>query len=445
MALSIIIVLLLSSIFGADLLDKQRTTGGMETRWKLDKGGGAVYQINNSIIVDDKNGMEIKSIDSNGMTWAYPYDYLQSLFPNINGIGLIDKNNGTSTLEFLGLNGSLKWSYAEKGIDDCYPSDGNFYVHINNNSLTNEVLCLNNDGSIRWRYTSNLTIGVWGVCHDGTTILDYNAGTLEFVNGSSPDDLVSISSNGTVLGSFHSIFPFIFGGQETNGTILAYYVSDRPPGNSTLSEAGFSEDLQKTWSIGNVSKDVQLSDYAQTVGSITYNFTHSQDDLGNDFTTLNAYNSSDGILMFRSLLHGNFTSRVIVNQGTVYLENSSGLVWAVDPYGRAYCVNNTAGSKLLGKFGDGLLLGDDRVIELIDSHGSREWKYDVGETINTDLVLANDTIIVITDDAITAIYKPQISTTMMEIVGLVGIDLFVVLLGSMWLLDIWFHKGKKDP
>ena len=98
---------------------------------------------------------------------------------------------------------------------------------------------------------------------------------------------------------------------------------------------------------------------------------------------------------------------------------------------------------MLGAYVDGLLLGDGKSIELIGSHVSPEWKYELGEAVNMCSIQGNDTIILMTNDTITAIYKPQLSSTVMEMIELVGGDLLVVLLGSMWLLDRRFHQNEK--
>ena len=150
----------------------------METKWKIDtdRGGGLVYRMNDSLIFNDLGASKIESIGPNGLVWTRSYDPGQTFFPNHDCIGWFNNQSGTSTLEVLGTNGSLEWSYTERGMDACYPSDGNFYVHIRNGSSNNSMLCLNNDGTIKWRYESPVTIAVWGVCHDGTTIIDYDKG-----------------------------------------------------------------------------------------------------------------------------------------------------------------------------------------------------------------------------------------------------------------------------
>ena len=131
-----------------------------------------------------------------------------------------------------------------------------------------------------------------------------------------PNNIVSISPTGTILGSYLSIYPLSFMGQENNGTILAYYEPDWMTDVEPFGMAGFSEDLQRTWNESGVQRSNDLN---ESVGSKPYNFSHSQDDRGNAFTTLNAFNSSDGSLLFKTEFHGNFTGAPFVNQDVVYI------------------------------------------------------------------------------------------------------------------------------
>ncbi len=426
-ALLIIIVLILSSIIGAGLLDNERKTGGMETKWKLDMntGDGMVYQVNGSIIVNDVNAMAIRSINSDGgVVWTHPYTDLVSFYLDNNSFLLIDRHNGTSTLNFLEGNGSLKWSLTESGLDGCVPYDDHLYVHVSGNSTTNSILCLNGDGTIKWEYTDNGILNVWGALPNGTALLEHD----DFL-----DELISISPNGTEMGKRDiSSSSYWYMGQASNGTILAYNMNG---------EEGLTVDLQKMWFLGNQSLLDGPGSWTQTVGSTTYNLTWNMDNNSNPSTTLTAYHSGDDVQLYKTEFRGNLSAPIYVNGDTLFVMDNSSFYWAVDSDGRAYRSNDSERGMALGIYEDGLLIWDGRWLELIDSRGSTEWQ--LNPTQNDDWstsFLVNDTIILVTSDGITAIYKPQISTTTMEMVGLVGVDLLIVLLGSLWLLDHRFHK-----
>ena len=68
-------------------------------------------------------------------------------------------------------------SITEPGIDGCEGWDGNYYVHISNDSMNDTILSVAHDGSIRWKYSDNATLRLWADCNDGTTILRRDNGS----------------------------------------------------------------------------------------------------------------------------------------------------------------------------------------------------------------------------------------------------------------------------
>jgi hypothetical protein len=236
---------LLSSIIVAGLLDNERKTGGMETKWKLDvnTGDGTAYQVNGSIILNDVNAMAIRLISSDGkVVWTHHYTDPVSFNRDNNSLQLIDKHNGTSTLNFLGGDGSLEWSYSEPGLDGCVPFDEqHLYVHVSGNSTTNSILCLNGDGILKWEYTDNGVLNLWRALPNGTAILEDD----NFL-----DELIFISPNGTEMGERNIFGPsYWYMGQASNGTILAYNMTG---------EVVLTADLQNMWSLGNQSRSCKI-------------------------------------------------------------------------------------------------------------------------------------------------------------------------------------------
>jgi hypothetical protein len=449
-ALLIIIVVILSSIIGAGLLDNEIRTGGMETKWKLDTntGDGAAYRVNSSIIVNDANAMAIKSINSDGeVVWSRPYIDLVSFSHDNNTFFLIDKHNGTSTLNVLGEDGSLKWDFSEPGLDGCNLNAGHLFLHVSDNFTTDTILCLDVNGTTKWEYTDSDILSVWGAFPNGTAILEHDnaqvsSGPYSIVGYATSDnfldEFISISPHGTEMGMRNITgSSYWYMGQASNGTILA--------DNMTGGEVGLTANLEKMWPLGNQSSVEGPSSWSQTIGSTTYNLTWNMENGSDPSTTLTAYHTGDDVQLYRTEFRGTLSLPLYVNGETTFVAEIPNFYWAVDSDGQAYRSNDTEMGMPLGIYGDGLLIWDEHGFELINSRGSTEWQFNL--TQNNDrfsFFLVNDTIILATNNGITAIYKPQISTTMMEMVGLVGVDLLIVLLGSMWLLDQRFHRNRKE-
>jgi hypothetical protein len=88
-------------------------------------------------------------------------------------------------------------------------------------------------------------------------------------------------------------------------------------------------------------------------------------------------------------------------------------MWAVDQDGRAYLSNYTEMQRVIGTYGDGPLILDGDGIKLIGVHADTEWQYDLnGSAVNESFIGANDTIMIVSNHAITAIYKVRMSSTM---------------------------------
>lgn len=466
MAIFVLIALFLvsSGIIGIGLLDEERATGGMGIKWKIDmetNQGQVVSHTNDSIIMNDVDDLKIRSIDSNNrVVWEHPYTSLVSYNQYyMDDLLLIDKHNGTTTLECLKKNGGLKWSFTEAGMDRCDTGyDRNLYLHIANGSMTGTVLCLNSNGWVNWRYTDNGSVNLWGSCTDGTVLIDHGVGSknaISLYDDLAFDELISISSDGSILGkrnafSYSSIISgsvnFInFINLEKNGTITIPFINDNSLSGPFYVEMGLTKDLQKNWTMEPtepIQPQEQLNDWMITIQTVNYSFSRSIDDHGNiSNTTLSARRTSDSAFRFRTEFQG-AVGNVFVNGDTAYLEDEARMIWAVGPDGRAYRSNETGVVWIMGIYGDGLLVQKNDSIVLIGSHGSTEWRYglDLDTNFNTSFLLANDTIIEVTGNSITAIYKPGMSTTMAYVFILVGVDLLVGLLGSMWLVDHWLHR-----
>ncbi|MGD0817241.1 MAG: hypothetical protein ABR986_02435 [Methanomassiliicoccales archaeon] len=464
-ALAMAFFIVVSIILGAGLLDKENATGGMGTRWKMDLNtnqGQNVYHYNSTIstvLVNDVNAMEIKCIDANGnVIWMHPYSS-SSIFKFLgNAFYIIDKHNGTSMMDCREVDGTLIWSLTEPGIDGCEVGrNGNYYVHVSNDSRTDAILCVDHDGSVRWKYSDNATLRLWADCNDGTTILRRdNSSVYMTFNGFTvspmtlPQKLISIASTGTVLGkrnmTLSNYSSFYYRDQMSNGSISVlfekYTSEDNMFGISATGEMGYTEDLQRNWTIEENHTQPLSSEWTWTirVGSSNYTFFQSYYNNSVVNSTLTA-RDADGEFRFEINIKGISPALFYVNGDTVFLTGDPKVVWAIAPDGREYRSDDTDVVWPMGVYGDGLLVQENNSIALISSHGTTEWRYSLGANlINTDFILGNDTIILVTDNAITAIYKPQMSTTMTYVFILMGVDLLVGLLGSMWLVDHWLHR-----
>lgn len=458
-ALFMAIVLSSSIFFGAGLLDKENATGGMGTRWKMDlytNQGQNVYHYNSTTLVKDVKAMEINSISSSGnVIWTYHY-HSSSVFKFIgDGFYIIEKHNGTSTIEYRELDGTLLWSITEPGIDGCEVWDGNYYVHISNDSMNDTILSVAHDGTIRWKYSDNATLRLWADCNDGTTILRRDNGS-DYTTSDGfvaspmtlPQKLISIASTGTVLGvrdmSLSNYSGFLYWDQMSNGSIsvsFGIYNSDaNGSGVSAVGTMGYSEDLQKNWTIEEDNIQPFSAEWTVRARSINYTFSESYDNNSLVNSTLTA-RDVNGKFKFEIDLQGISPAMWYVNGDTIFLMGEGRVVWAVAPDGREYRSEDSYVLWPMGVYGDGLVVAENNSIALIGTHGTTEWRYSfAADSLNTEFIVGNDTIILVSNNEITAIYKPQMSTEMTYVFILVGADLLVGLLGSMWLLDHWFHR-----
>ena len=111
MAILIVIVLALSSILGSTISARQRATGGMETKWKLDihtgDTGMNTIQSNDSIVINDVDAEQIKAIDSGGVVWSYSYSSLMSNNSYNGHICILEQQKDTRTFVVFASHGSL--------------------------------------------------------------------------------------------------------------------------------------------------------------------------------------------------------------------------------------------------------------------------------------------------------------------------------------------------
>jgi hypothetical protein len=443
-ALSIIIVLVLSSILGAILLDEERTTGGMDIKWKMDiKNADDTFGLlNNTIIVNDLSSKQLESIDSNGnVIHRYPYTQLVTSGASDNNyFCYIDAANGTDTIVCIGANGLQQWNFSYPNINEIIHMGGNYYLLIHDNSSMDTIVCISGGGSERWAFTNTTSISVIGVCSDGTTIV--GQGIFDPASASNPvkREWITISPSGAVLGELNitpasEIYRYV--GEASNGTIIAYS-SDFM--NGSMHYVGLTKDLKRNWSLG-----LSYGEGGITIGSVNYQWDgwDGQTENGTDYSysILSAYNISNGVLLFRTNLTGVTIGTVYVNGGTTFTESDSSNLWTVQTDGRAYEANGTTGWQIVGAYGNGLLINDDIGIKLIDPHGSTEWQYNLDSwTISSVNIGGDGTIFVVSNDGVMAIHKPTMSMTMTYLMMLVGFDILVSLTGSIWLFD---HRSKE--
>lgn len=455
-ALMIIIVLMLSSIIGAILLDKERTTGGMDVLWtqKPNSAIGTNFYSNGSVIIDNPNDKEIRSINENGnVAWNYPYHYKISFSASSGLAVLIDQDNETRTLMCLDNGGKVIWAQEIPDATFSYiGDDGNIYVYAGGDGRSTgtaqTILCYGIYGSLKWNYsTVNGTLGIRLLCEDGTAILshrfwiadDNNSGTVSLET-----DLISVSSDGAVVGRF--MWPLNVDGmtdieQADNGTLLSI---TRNIGNMTSDMTGLTESLVPIWT----AQDQPFHTPWQGPGSIIYYFrTHFDqvDGQGNQktLTTLYAYNTSDGGFVYQKDFDGSSSGGLWVVGDHVFAYGNNNQIWAIGPDGTANEVKNNDGWNAFGVYQNGLLFMDTYGVKLVGGDGSTAWQYDMDSAVLSVYEGENGTLIVVTLDAVTAIHKPAMSMTMTYMMGIVGIDILVVLTGSLWFLDIRSKKAIK--
>ena len=230
--------------------------------------------------------------------------------------------------------------------------------------------------------------------------------------------------------------------QATNGTAI---ICTYDYTNSTRSVIGLSEHLQIMWA----ANDVDLNDPVQGTGSVIYYLEYRSEAIDaysgtQQFTTLCAYNTSNGSIVYRTDFSGSFYGGLIVN-GDIAFVSENNKMWVVGPDGQARSVG-TSGRVIYGSYEDGVLLYDDIGFKLIGPDGSTEWQYDLDSGVIQSMHVASDgTIMVWANDGLTAIHKPTMSTNTMCPVGLVAFDLLVVLTAGLWIMDQRSPKERKTP
>ena len=113
-AFTVVLAITLSGLLGTMLIDRERSTGGLDVLWTQNTSGstGVSYCMNGSVIIDIPNDREIRSIDLNGkVEWSCPYSYLVEFVAIYDHILMIDNDNGTGTVKCLDSNGTLDWSH----------------------------------------------------------------------------------------------------------------------------------------------------------------------------------------------------------------------------------------------------------------------------------------------------------------------------------------------
>jgi hypothetical protein len=465
-ALLIAIVVVLSSMGGTLLLQKERATGGMDVLWKQTNTGTShdvnVYWINDSAIINDLRDKEIRCISSDGsVAWSYPYTDASLLIAQNDQVCFIDD----VMITCLDHNGSLEWRLPDPWVNETstFPSgrtfgipeaDGNTYLF---GSTARSVMCIDGQGTEKWTYTvDNGAIGSSIVYSDGTALIAHtitnvsslNSGRAQLGNGEEiiGKELICISPNGTVLGKMeipgyrtdiHQSFE-----QAANGTATFCTLDFN---NSTRSVIGLSNHLAILWAVTNIDLNAPV----QGEGSVIYYLEHRTVDLdsyGNTqaLTTLCVYNTTSGVFLCKIDFPGSFSGGLWVNGDTAFLSENNKM-WAVGPDGHAQSVI-TSGWFVLGTYGDGILLRDDIGFRLIGPEGSKEWQYDLDTGVIQDVHVASDgTIMVWANDGLTAIHKPAMSSNMMYLVGLVTFDLLVILIAGIWIQDRRSPRERKTP
>jgi hypothetical protein len=415
-ALLVAIIVVLSGIMGVILLEKERTTGGMDVLWTQKTGGQTdSFYMNGSVIINDFGDKEIRSIDDRGnVAWTYKYSNFTSILPYKDGILLIDQSGGTKTLKCLDDTGAIVWTHSyedQRVLLGDIAVDGNFYTYPQGNgtSGTNTIMCVGTDSSVKWEYNvPDGMLSVRLVCPDGTAILQHQGGSMMIES-----QLISIASNGMVQGIIdwsrdHDFLGFKDLQMASNGTLLSITHNDQ---NKTSDTIGLTEDLQTLWS-------VQSGPYDQPVpgqGSLIYYLETSTIQLGpgqeRKVTALCAYNTSSDTFVYRTNFSGSLSGKIWVDSDRVFMD-CDGEVWAVDPEGRAYMANASTGWQDFGLYDGGLLLFSDTEMKMIGEDGSTAWQYEMDGVILSIYSGAVGTIIVVTNDAVTAIHKPTISTNL---------------------------------
>ena len=347
----------------------------------------------------------------------------------------------------LGANGSTEWTLCDPRVSGVYPgADGNLYLQSQTPSIqaniSNTVICISGGGVERWAETEPYALSVWATCPDGTAILRHQVYNVTSIRpNKTMEELISISPNGTVLGKlsipFQSDLVYEFVKQSRNGTFIIsisdYYSTS---GNYT----GWTKDLQSKWSMDPVQLGYES-------GSVTYRLHNSTEidgyGLQQSYTTFYAIDTENQSVLYETRFHGRL-SLACINDGIPYVVDDTGRYWAVQPDGRAYGTNRTAGwSEASDPYGNGLLLLNHAGVRLISDHGDVTWQYLLESGSASSVHVGTDgTILLITDDGITAFHKPQVTTTTVYLMGLMAIDLLVALVTMVWIIDHRFPEAR---
>ena len=319
-AMLMVIVLVLSSILGSAISDRERTTGGMETKWKMGIHTGVMgmdtIQSNDSIIINDIDAKEIKVIDSGGVVWSYSYSSLMS-FNSYNGhICILDQQKDTRTFMVFATDGSLSSRFTDSNVFLGFLGvDGNYYIEVGDDYNTDTIPCYGSDGLLKWLYhADNGSIAISAVNPDGSVILRHN---IESWNSTMNADVltgrefISISPNGIVQGRFDlSYLPlntYSYAERANNGTLCVY---SRNENTSTVDVMGMTEDLQQLWSktYGTIYGPSESDGSIKGEGSVIYR-TSSRNVTG-DYgvvslvSTLSAFDSSTGSYLYKTDFNG---------------------------------------------------------------------------------------------------------------------------------------------
>jgi hypothetical protein len=445
-ALFVAIVVILSSMGGTILLQKDSSTGGMDVQWAQRTGGQTdSFFLNGSVIINNFETEEIRAIGDDGnVAWTYSCTSPTSIVPYNGHILLEDQYNGTKTLKCLDNTGALVWSHAyedQRVLLGDIAVDGNFYSYpqgIGASGTTNTIMCIGIDCSVKWSFsTPDGMLSVRQICPDGTAILEHQGGSMAIES-----ELISISSNGTVLGTMDWSRGMDDPGfkdlqRATNGTLLSIQYNDL---NMTSNTVGLSEELRTLWSVQNGPYDGMVQGQGSLVYYLEATTVHLDNGQDQKVTTLCAYNTSNDSFVYRTNFAGSLSGKIWVDGGRVFLVCHGG-VWAVDPEGRAHSAN-CSGWQVFGLYNGGLLLFSDHTMRMIGDDGSTAWQYDMDSGSITSIYPgASGTIIVVTNSAVTAIHRPTMSMNMIYLLGLIAFDLLVVLTAMIWLMR---HRSNKS-
>ncbi len=463
-AVGLAIFLILSSFIGSFLLAKDAKAGGLDVEWRVPLPNGFSQMLraeDGSLIVKGDEG-PIMNIDRNGtVIWSFDGGYSEDLsFGPEGNVYFVEREGYNDSIYCLFINGTLNWRFETDKLflDIHIGADGNIYF-IENPGSDSVLVCLTSDGMVTWEYDpriGDVSRYPFAVFSDGT-VLVRNTEANWSISADNPrggyittvDELVSVSSNGTVMWTMDllsetgdsgiCVGPMITG----NGTAQLVFTT-----NGTQTFVGLDRD-------GSVEWTFQCEHYATPgtagPGDALYLIENYEDQPWgypeHVVNRITSWNTANGTLNWQRVMEGwaygpvamcDNASIFILNGELVRLSSNGGVEWY-----SGFFIYDLSRTTILDDDGNcGLLIASGSNLYKIESDGSRPWQYRLDSPVKAGVLGPDGSMMVITNGFVISIHKAVLTTTMNYFVVLLAIDLFVTLMSAVWMFDLMWPKDK---